>query len=92
MKIDHKESYKEFGEQFMIDSNIDDYWGSKDMLKDIVNPFTLTSIKNKIIMEVGVGSGRILNNLVKFFPKKAIAVEPSQAIKIAKKNNALSKV
>ena len=92
MKIDHKESYKEFGEQFMIDSNIDDYWGSKDMLKDIVNPFTLTSVKNKVIMEVGVGSGRILNNLVKFLPKKAIAVEPSQAIKIAKKNNALSKV
>ena len=85
MKIDHKESYKEFGEQFMIDSNIDDYWGSKDMLKDIVNPFTLTSVKNKVIMEVGVGSGRILNNLVKFLPKKAIAVEPSQAIKIAKK-------
>ena len=92
MKIDHKESYKEFGEQFIIDSNIDDYWGSKDMLKDIVNPFNLASVKNKVIMEVGVGSGRILNNLVKFFPKKAIAVEPSQAIKIAKKNNALSKV
>ena len=48
MKIDHKESYKEFGEQFMIDSNIDDYWGSRDMLKDIVKPFTLTSIKNNL--------------------------------------------
>ena len=69
MKIDHKESYKEFGEQFSADSNIDGYWGSKEMLKDIVYPFTLTSIKNKVIMEVGVGSGRILNNLVKFLPK-----------------------
>ena len=48
MKIDHKESYKEFGEQFMIDSNIDDYWGSKDMLKDIVNPFALTQLKIKL--------------------------------------------
>jgi len=92
MKIDHKESYKEFGEQFITDSNIDGYWGSKEMLQDIVYPFTLTSIKNKVIMEVGVGSGRILNNLVKFLPKKAIAVEPSQAINIAKKNNSLSKV
>ena len=36
-------------------------------------------------MEVGVGSGRIINNLVKFLPKKVIAVEPSQAIKVAKK-------
>ncbi len=92
MKIDHKESYKEFGEQFITDSNIDGYWGSKEMLKDIVNPFNLSSVKNKVIMEVGVGSGRILNNLVKFLPKKAIGVEPSQAIQIAKKNNSFSKV
>ena len=92
MKIDHKESYKEFGEQFMKDSNIDDYWGSKEMLKDIVNPFNLESVKDKTIMEVGVGSGRILNNLIKFLPKKAIALEPSQAIQIAKKNNVSSKV
>ena len=41
MKIDHKESYKEFGQQFLTDSNIDDYWGSKEMLKDIVDPFFL---------------------------------------------------
>ena len=47
MKIDHKESYKEFGEQFLTDSNIDDYWGSKEMLKDIVKPFSLSAIKNK---------------------------------------------
>ena len=40
------------------------------MLKDIVKPFTLSSIKNKVVMEVGVGSGRIINNLVKFLPKK----------------------
>ena len=53
MKIDHKESYKEFGEQFMKDSNIDDYWGSKEMLKDIVT-FSLSAIKNKVVMEVGV--------------------------------------
>ena len=91
MKIDHKESYKEFGQQFLTDSNIDDYWGSKEMLKDIVAPFSLSAIKNKVVMEVGVGSGRIINNLVKFLPKKVIAVEPSQAIKVAKKNNELNK-
>ena len=92
MKIDHKESYKEFGQQFLTDSNIDDYWGSKEMLKDIVAPFSLSAIKNKVVMEVGVGSWRIINNLVKFLPKKVIAIEPSKAIKVAKKNNILSKV
>jgi 16S rRNA A1518/A1519 N6-dimethyltransferase RsmA/KsgA/DIM1 with predicted DNA glycosylase/AP lyase activity len=85
MKIDHRESYKEFGEQFLTDSNIGDYWGSTEMLIDIVRPFSLSTIKNKVVMEVGVGSGRIINNLVKFLPKKVIAVEPSKAIKVAKK-------
>ena len=88
MRIDHKESYKDFGNQFTKDSKIDDYWGSVDMLKDIVKPFSLSAIKNKIIMEVGIGSGRILKNLIKFKPKKIFAVEPSKAINIAKKNNA----
>ena len=75
MKIDHKDSYEDFGKQFIKDSKIDDYWGSKKMLKDIVNPFALSKIKNKIIMEVGTGSGRILNNLTKYYPKKIFAVE-----------------
>ena len=87
MRIDHKDSYKDFGEQFVVDSNINDYWGSVEMLRDIVKPFCLSSIKNKIIMEVGIGSGRIIRNLIKFNPKKIFAVEPSQAIKGAKKNN-----
>ena len=39
MRIDHKDSYKDFGEQFLIDSNIDDYWGSVKMLKDILSLF-----------------------------------------------------
>ena len=91
MRIDHKESYKDFGEQFIKDSKIDDYWGSIDMLKDIVKPFSLNTVKNKTIMEVGIGSGRILKNLIKFNPKKVFAVEPSEAINIAKKNNAGSK-
>lgn len=92
MKIDHKDSYEDFGKQFIKDSKIDDYWGSKKMLKDIVNPFALSKIKNKIIMEVGTGSGRILNNLTKYYPKKIFAVEPSKAINVAKKNNTNSKV
>ena len=91
MRIDHKESYKDFGKQFIKDSKIDDYWGSIDMLKDIVKPFSLTNVKNKTIMEVGIGSGRILKNLIKFNPEKVFAVEPSEAINIAKKNNLGSK-
>ena len=91
MKIDHKDSYFDFGEQFEIDNKIDEYHGSREMLIDIVNPFNLKLIRNKIIMEVGSGSGRILKNLVKFKPKKIFGVEPSKAINVARKNNKNSK-
>jgi len=86
MKVDHKESYKDFGNQFIIDNNIEGYWGSNKLLEEIVHPFDLNQIKNKIIMEVGVGSGRISNNLLKYQPTKIIGIEPSKAIEVAKKN------
>ena len=66
MKKNHKDSYFDFGNQFKIDKNIDGYHGSMEMLEDIVNPFNLNRIKNKLIMEVGSGSGRILKNLQHF--------------------------
>jgi len=86
MKIDHKESYKDFGEQFLTDKDIGGYWGSIELLKEIVFPFDLNLIKNKKIMDVGIGSGRISNNLLKYEPSKLVAVEPSAAIHIAKEN------
>ena len=86
MKKNHKDSYFDFGNQFKIDKNIDGYHGSKEMLEDIVNPFNLNQIQNKLIMEVGSGSGRILKNLIKYRPKEIFGIEPSNAIKIARKN------
>ena len=35
MKVDHKESYKDFGNQFIIDNNIEGYWGSNKLLEEI---------------------------------------------------------
>ena len=86
MRIDHKESVKDFGDQFLTDKDIGGYWGSIELLKEIVFPFDLNLIKNKKIMDVGIGSGRISNNLLKYEPLKLVAVEPSNAINIAKEN------
>ena len=33
MKINHKESYKDFGKQFVVDSNIQGYWEVKNYWK-----------------------------------------------------------
>ena len=86
LKTDHKDSINDFGNQFKYHNKIDDYWGSLEMLENIVSPFNLNLIKNKIICEIGTGSGRILKNLIKFLPKKIYAIEPSEAIEVAKKN------
>lgn len=86
MKIDHKESYKDFGEQFLTDKDIGGYWGSVELLKRIVHPFDLNLVKNKKILDIGIGSGRISNNLLKYDPSKLVAVEPSDAIKVAQEN------
>ncbi len=86
MKIDHKESYKDFGEQFLTDKDIGGYWGSIELLKRIVHPFDLNLIKDKKILDIGIGSGRISNNLLKYEPSKLVAVEPSNAIEVAREN------
>ena len=92
MKIDHKESYRDFGDQFLTDKDIGGYWGSIELLKEIVFPFDLNLIKDKKIMDVGIGSGRISNNLLKYEPSKLVAVEPSEAINVAKDNIKSDKV
>ena len=86
MKIDHKQSYIDFGEQFKVDKKIDGYHGIIRLLKDIVRPFKLNNISGKKIMEIGSGSGRILKNLIKFKPSKIIGIEPSDAAEVARKN------
>ena len=87
-----KDSISDFGKQFEYHDKIDEYWGSLEMLKDIVKPFDLNLVKNKIICEIGVGSGRILKNLIKLSPRKIYAIDPSEAIEIAKKKNEGSEV
>lgn len=86
MKIDHKESYKEFGDHFLTVKNIWSHWGSIELLKEIVFLFDLNLIKDKKIIDVGIGSDMISNNLLKYEPSKLVAVEPNEAINIAKNN------
>ena len=88
----NKDSIKDFGKQFKLHRKIDGYWGSFEMLEDIVKPFNLNLLKNKVVCELGIGSGRILKNLSKLSPRKLYAIEPSESIEIAKENNKESKV
>ena len=54
---------KSLGQNFLNDQNI---------LEKIVN---LTTIKNKIIMEIGPGTGNLTSNILSQNPKKVYAIE-----------------
>tara|TARA_B110000014_G_C19601931_1_gene318972 strand:+ start:231 stop:515 length:285 start_codon:yes stop_codon:yes gene_type:complete len=85
LKIDHRESIEDFGNQFSSDNKFSGYLASKEILEDIVHPFNIKDIENKNIMEVGSGSGRIIKILLQLLPKSVVSVEPSKAIHVAKK-------
>ena len=92
LKINHKESYQDFGKQFYIYQDIDGYFGSARMFRDNIYPYNPIRIKNKVIMDVGSGAGKILKNILRFSPKKIYSIEPSNAINIAKKNIKSNKI
>ena len=71
---------RDFGEQWEIHGNLrEDYWTSGAMLVDyFAGIFEPNSIKDKVVLEVGSGSGRILRMLSRFNPRELIGVEPSK--------------
>ncbi len=80
------DSYKDFGKQFKIYKDFDGNFGNKETIKYYIDPFDLNKIKNKTILDIGAGAGRITKNLLKFKPKQIYSLEPSEAIDVAKKN------
>lgn len=84
--IKKTDSYKNFGKQFKLYDNFKGNFGKKKTIEYYINPFNLKKIKNKTVLDIGAGAGRITKNLLKFKPKKIYSLEPSEAIVVAKKN------
>ena len=66
---------KSLGQNFLIDKNI---------INKIVN---LVNIKNKIILEVGPGTGNLTLSILNQNPKKVYVVEKDNDLAIQLKNN-----
>ena len=66
---------KSLGQNFLIDKNI---------INKIVN---LVNIKNKIILEVGPGTGNLTQYILKQNPKKVYVIEKDNDLAIQLKNN-----
>lgn len=79
---------EDFGKQWHLHGAVDDdYWSSTEMFRDHFGDlFAPEEIAGKTVAEVGSGSGRIVNMICSFAPKKFYAVEPSSGIDVLIEN------
>ena len=82
-----EKNINDFSDQWLLQNDLKKgFWTDKKWLENICEGvFELSIIKNKIICEVGSGSGRIVNMLKKYKPKQINCVEPSKNIEVLKK-------
>jgi len=90
MKIEDIKTQKtieDFGQQWSHFTDNTGYYGSTDILKDICGPhFNLENFKQKTIIDIGAGTGRLTNLLIESGAKHVYALEPSKAFDVLLKN------
>jgi len=79
----------DFGRQHRAYSKSDGYYTSTNILDDVVGPLMeIGSFNGLDILDLGSGTGRWLRIFHSLGAKSITAVEPSEAIEVAKKNSA----
>ena len=77
----------DFGEQWKHYSGNEGYYGSKELLADIVEPFLQPEdFAGKRVAEIGAGTGRIVGMMLECAAEYALAIEPSEGIHAARRN------
>ena len=77
----------DFGDQWTRYTDNEGFYGSLDVLVDILGPLIpLSAFQGKRVAEIGSGTGRIVRMLLQAGAEYVLAVEPSQSIDILKKN------
>lgn len=77
----------DFGEQWMRFTENEGYYGSVEVLQDILFPLMkVDEIEGKKIAEIGSGTGRIVRMLYQACASEITAIEPSDAINVLKEN------
>jgi len=83
----HDQTIKDFGEQWLRYCDNEGFYGSLELFSDILSPFlTPDEINNCRVAEIGSGTGRIVNMLLKTGAEHIVAVEPSVAFEVLCRN------
>lgn len=82
-----KRTVRDFGDQWTRYTENDGHYASIDMLRDIVEPLLPAErIEGARVMDIGSGSGRIVNMLLAAGAAHVTAVEPSGAVEVLRQN------
>lgn len=81
------QTIKDFGEQWLHYRDINGFFGSMELFSDIIYPFLKPDdIKDRTVAEIGSGSGRIVNMLLRAGARHVIAADPSEAFEVLCRN------
>jgi len=81
------QTIKDFGQQWLRYTDSDGFFGSMELFSDMIYPFLKPGdIKNCEVSEIGSGAGRIVNMLLEAGAKHIIALEPSDAFQVLRRN------
>jgi SAM-dependent methyltransferase len=84
-----RQTISDFGQQWSFNTANDGYYGSVDLLNDIIAPFlTGADVAGKQCAEIGAGTGRIVLMLAAAGASRVTAIEPSSAHEVLLENTA----
>jgi len=78
---------RDFGAQWSRYQDNEGFYGSIELLRDVCGPlFAIEELRGHRILDVGSGTGRFVNIFLDAGAAHVVAVEPSDAIHVLKKN------
>jgi SAM-dependent methyltransferase len=82
-----KRTIADFGDQWTRYTDNEGFYGSVDVLSDILGPLLpLSAFEGKRVAEIGSGTGRIVRMLLAGGARHVLAIEPSQAVEVLRRN------
>jgi SAM-dependent methyltransferase len=82
-----KQTISDFGDQWTRYTDNDGFYGSQEFFADIVRPLLdVSEFQGAAVAEIGSGTGRIAQMILKSGARKVLAIEPSEAFSVMREN------